>query len=130
MDKKIKEKQLREFGLLISFGFPIILGILIPKIFGHSIREWTIWIGLIALFFVIFRPSLLVYPYKFWMFIGFVLGWFNSKLILGLVYILVLLPISFIMNLFGYDPLKKKINDQKSYKETKLNYRIDMNKIF
>lgn len=130
MDKKITEKQLREFGLLISFGFPIILGILIPKIFGHSIREWTIWIGLIALFFVIFRPSLLVYPYKFWMFIGFVLGWFNSKLILGLVYILVLLPISFIMNLFGYDPLKKKINDQKSYKETKLNYRIDMNKIF
>ena len=130
MDKKITEKQLRKFGLLISFGFPIILGILIPKIFGHSIREWTIWIGLIALFFVIFRPSLLVYPYKFWMFIGFVLGWFNSKLILGLVYILVLLPISFIMNLFGYDPLKKKINDQKSYKETKLNYRIDMNKIF
>ena len=130
MDKKITEKQLREFGLLISFGFPIIFGILIPKIFGHSIREWTIWIGLIALFFVIFRPSLLVYPYKFWMFIGFVLGWFNSKLILGLVYILVLLPISFIMNLFGYDPLKKKINDQKSYKETKLNYRIDMNKIF
>ena len=64
------------------------------------------------------RPRLLLYPYKLWMAIGHILGWVNSRLILGLVFILVLQPIAIVMKLFGYDPLKiRKEIHQTSYRE-------------
>ena len=62
--------------------------------------------------------------------IGLYLGWVNSRLILGLVYLLILIPISLLMKLFGYDPLRKKITNQKSYRELKTNYKVDLTKIF
>ena len=40
--------------------------------------------------------------------LGKALGWINSRIILGLVFIIVLQPIAFIMKSFGYDPLKLK----------------------
>ena len=64
------------------------------------------------------------------MFIGNTLGWFNSKLILGLVFFLVLQPISLIMKLFRYDPLKRRKSKLSSYKETKKDYKSDLTKIY
>ena len=75
-------------------------------------------------------PRLLLYPYKAWMKLGLILGWLNSRLILGLVFILVLQPIAFIMRISGYDPLKLKIIEQKSYREKTTNKKINLRKIF
>ena len=62
--------------------------------------------------------------------IGHVLGWVNSRLVLGLVFLIVLMPISFVMKLFGYDPLRKKKDNQNSYKEKKIYGKFDLTKIF
>ena len=70
------------------------------------------------------------YPYKFWMIIGHVLGWFNSHVILGLVFILLLQPIAFIMRLFGYDPLRTKRIREVSYRENRKNQITDLTRIF
>ncbi len=51
--------------------------------------------------------------------IGHVLGWVNSRLVLGLVFLIVLIPISFFMKLFGYDPLRKKKDNQKKLQKKK-----------
>ena len=107
MKNNISIKQLRDFGLLIGFGFPLIIGWFIPFVTGHDFRKWSLIVGLLGLFFGLVKPKLLLYPYKTWMKLGFILGWFNSRLILGLVYLLVLLPIAFFMRIFGYDPLGK-----------------------
>tara|TARA_Y100001968_G_scaffold75876_1_gene67321 strand:- start:23 stop:418 length:396 start_codon:yes stop_codon:yes gene_type:complete len=131
MKTSISQKQLREFGILIGFGFPILIGWLIPAISGHLFRSWSLWIGLPAFTIGIFKPSLLLYPYKAWMALGHVLGWINSRLILGLVFILVLQPIALIMKIFGYDPLRKKKNNQISYREKKKqNEKVDLTRIF
>ena len=45
MKETISKKQLRDFGLLIGLGFPILIGWLIPLLFGHEFRTWTMWIG-------------------------------------------------------------------------------------
>jgi len=126
----ISKKVLREFGLLIGFGLPFLIGWLLPTILGHSLRLWTLWISIPFLFLGIFKPHSLFYPYKFWMKMGHVLGWINSRIILSLVFILVLLPIAFIMKLFSYDPLRRKKGDQNSYREKKENYIINLRKIF
>ncbi len=129
MKKDIHKKQLRDFGLLFGIGLPVIIGFLIPTITGHALKFWTIWFGTIVLTFGIFKPSLLYYPYKFWILLGYKLGWINSHIILGLIFILVLQPIALIMKLFGYDPLRKKRNSNISYREDKDN-NIDLTRIF
>ena len=126
----ISKKVLREFGLLIGLGLPFLIGWLLPTIFGHTLRLWTLWISIPFLLLGIFKPHSLFYPYTFWMKIGHVLGWINSRVILSLVFLLVLLPIALIMKLFSYDPLRRKKGDQNSYREKKTNYKINLRKIF
>jgi len=130
MKENFSKKILREFGFLISFAFPILIGFILPALGGHPFRTWTLCIGIPAFILSIAKPNLLFYPYKAWMKIGYILGWLNSRIILGLLFYLVVLPISLIMRLLGHDPLRLKKNDQKSFKEIKVNNKIDLKKIF
>ena len=130
MKKKFPKKILREFGLLIGLGIPFFIGWLIPFIFGHGFRFWTLFIGLPLISFGVFSPSQLFYPYKAWMSLGKYLGWINSHIILGLVFIIVLQPIAIFMRLLGHDPLKKINKDCISYRENKESYIIDLKRIF
>jgi len=123
-------KKLSEFGYVIGFGFPLIIGLIIPLLTGHSYKFWTLYISIISLIFAIFKPNLLFYPYCLWMKIGHILGWINSKLILSIVFLIVLLPIAIIMRTFGYDPLRSKKNNHTSYEEKKTNHEINLTKIF
>ncbi len=130
MKLSIAKKKLREFGFLLGFGFPILIGWIIPSIGGHAFRTWTLWIGIPSFIIGIIYPGLLFYPYKVWMKLGHILGWVNSRIILGLVFVIVLQPISLIMKIFNYDPLRKKKNNQKSYRETIKKKSIDLTRIF
>ena len=130
MKEIISKKQLREFGLLIGFGFPILIGWLLPSLFGHQFRTWTLSIGVPGLLIGLTAPRLLHYPYKGWMLLGNVLGWINSHIILGLVFIFVLQPIAYIMRLTGYDPLKTKRKVEKTYREVRKDKDIDLKRIF
>ena len=130
MKETISKKQLREFGLLIGLGFPILIGWLIPVLTGHVFRVWTLWIGIPGLLIGLTYPRLLYYPYKFWMKLGLTLGWVNSRIILGLVFIIVLLPISVVMRLIGYDPLRTKRKEVKTYRENQKNHKKDLTRIF
>ena len=130
MKEIISKKQLREFGLLIGFGFPILIGWLLPSLFGHEYRAWTLWIGVPGLILSLTAPRLLHYPYKGWMALGLVLGWVNSHIILGLVFIFVLQPIAFIMHLNGYDPLRTKRKGEKTYRENREDHQTNLTRIF
>ena len=130
MKNRISKKILREFGFLIGFGFPLIIGLILPSFGGHSFRSWTFWISIPSLILAISRPDLLFYPYKAWMKIGNILGWLNSRIILGLVFLIVLQPIALILRIFGHDPLKTRNLSQKSYREIKIDQKINLKKIF
>ena len=130
MKETITKKQLRDFGLYIGFGFPILIGWLLPLLFRHEFRAWTLWVGIPGLILGQTRPRLLYYPYKGWMLLGHILGWINSHIILGLVFIFVLQPIAYIMRLSGYDPLKTKRKGEKTYREVRKDNNIDLRRIF
>ena len=130
MNKHISKKELREFGFLIAFAFTFMIGWLFPLLGGHSFRTWTIWISIPSFIFALSRPSLLSYPFRAWMKLGYILGWLNSRIILGLVFLIVLQPIALIMRILGHDPLKMKKLEQKSYREMKTNHKINLKKIF
>ena len=130
MTNKLDNKKLKEFGLLISFGLPLIFGWVLPLIFDHEFKIWTLMISIPFFIIGLTKPSLLFYPYKFWMSIGHILGWINSRIILGLIFVIILLPLSFIMRILGYDPLNLKTDNLLTYKKEKLNHKINLKKIF
>ena len=130
MKGSISKKQLREFGFLIGFGFPILIGWIIPAVGGYSFKGWTLWVGIPALILGLTSPRLLHYPYKSWMALGHVLGWINSRLILGLVFIFVLQPIAYGMRIIGYDPLRKRRKGEKTYRENRQDHHSDLTRIF
>ena len=124
------EKQLREFGLLVGFLFPFLIGWLLPTLFAHEIRLWTIFVGLTLIILGLFSPKCLKFFYKKWMSIGNSLAFLNSHIVLGFVFIVALVPISFIMKLFKYDPLKIKKDSLKTYLEFRKDSKINLEKIF
>ena len=127
----ITKKTLQEFGVIFGLGLPLIIGWLIPFLFGHSPRAWTLFFGIPTLILSIICPRALQLPYKIWIKIGIILGWINSKIILGIVFFVILIPISLIMKTFKYDPLKKNLlKNQISYREITKNNKIDLTKIF
>ena len=87
-------------------------------------------IGLPVLILGIISPPMLYYPYKSWISLGNALGWINSKIILGLVFLIILQPIALIMRLFGYDPLRTRRKGEKSYREERKNNQTDLTRIF
>ena len=130
MKETISKKKLRDFGLVIGFGFPLLIGWFFPLLMGHGFRPWTILIGLPSFIFGLTAPRVLHYPFKIWIALGNFLGWFNSRIILGLVYVGVLLPIAFIMRLTGYDPLRIRTKGKKTFREERKNYKTDLTRIF
>jgi hypothetical protein len=124
-------RQLREFGVLIGIVFPVLLGWLLPALRGHSFAAWTLWIGMPALLLSGMAPRLLLRPYQGWMALGHALGWVNSHLILGAVFVLVLQPIALVMRLAGHDPLRRRSSaDASSYREHRLSDTINLRRIF
>ena len=130
MKETISKKQLREFGFLIGFGFPFLIGWLLPAFARHGFRTWTLWVGIPGLILGLISPRLLHYPYKSWIALGHALGWVNSKIILGFIFIVVLLPIAFVMRLAGYDPLRTRRKGEKSYRENRESHQTDLTRIF
>ena len=126
----ISKKQLRYFGILMGILFPLFIGFIVPLIWNHSFRIWTLFIGIPSFILGLIYPKILLWPYKKWMQFGNILGWINSGIVLGLVFVLALQPIAIIMKLIGHDPLRKKLKSQDTYKESKENYQIDLYRIF
>ncbi len=131
MNKDFSKRILREFGLLLGLAFPFLIGWILPSLGGHSFKIWTLWVSVPSLILAILKPSFLLLPYKAWMIFGNILGWINSHIVLGFVFLIVLQPIALIMKIFGHDPLrmKKKIGEN-SYREIKNSQKINLKKIF
>ena len=131
MNNSLQEKKLKEFGFVFGTFLPLLFGWLIPSLKGHEFAFWTLFISLPFILLSIFSPKKLIYPYKIWMKIGHILGYINGNLILGLIFLVVVQPISLIMRLGGYDPLRSKFLKKKSsYRENKKNHQIDLTRIF
>lgn len=123
-------KILREFGLLIGIVFPIVFGLLLPSLKGHTLPLWPFVIGIPALVLGLVAPRALAWPYRGWMALGHALGWVNGHLILGAVFMLVLQPIALLLRLSGHDPLQRRAHEGASYRQARQQRSINFTKTF
>ena len=105
----------RSFGV-VFFIFFLLLS-LYPLIKGQSINVVLLIIAIVFLASGLFFPTLLKPLNLLWFKFGMVLHAVMNPLILGLIFFVVMLPISLLMRLTGHDPLQLKLNkkDNRSY---------------
>jgi Saxitoxin biosynthesis operon protein SxtJ len=115
-EKKVTNSELRSFGLIIAAGFAVIA--VAPALFrGQRVRSWALGISLVFAVTGLVFPAALRSFRKLWMILGEGLGWVNSRIILGVVYFLVIVPIGAIRRISADDPMQRKFKpDAASYK--------------
>jgi len=103
-------RELRRFGLMVGGAFAV-FG-LISWARGHEIPPLVLWsLGALLVLPGLLFPRVLGPVKRKWMRGAAVVGEFNSRVILGIFYYLVLSPIGFVRRLFG-DPLNRRLGDR------------------
>ena len=55
--------------------------------------------------------------FKVWMKVGHVMGWINTRIILGILYFGLITPMGVIMRMFGWDSMRRALSrDAESYR--------------
>lgn len=109
------EKELRRYGLMMAGVLSFFVALFLYKAWHTAAMALVVWV----LFFLtlgLFAPTRLEPVYRAWMKFAEVVGSFNFKLILGLMYFVVFTPVRIVASLFREDPLIRKIEpEKKSY---------------
>ena len=110
----VESKKVREFGLILA-GLLSLFG-LIAFFRGHQhyVWEWPLAAGVFLM--TLAAPSALALVYRTWMLLAQGISWVLLRVILGILFYLVLSPVSMAMRLAGKDLLEEAIDrGAKSY---------------
>jgi Saxitoxin biosynthesis operon protein SxtJ len=111
MDNKMKTKELRTFGLMVG-GIFLILGLWPVLWRAEEPRLWALVLGILLVVLGFSLPRSLKRAHKVWMFVGHVLGWINTRIILGVVFYGLITPMGLVMRLFGWDSMRRTLVPQ------------------
>ena len=109
MQNASTNKDLRSFGLLVG-GIFAVIGVWPLLIHSEDPRIWALALAGCLVVPALAFPRSLVWVHKGWMAIGHVLGWINTRIILGVVFYVVVTPIGAVRRLLGKDPMGKKLD--------------------
>jgi len=116
---QVTKKELREFGLIFGAILVVLFGLLLPWVFEKAFPLWPWWVFAVTGSLALIFPMGLQPFFKLWMLFGGVMGWINTRLILGIVFYLVFVPFGLVMKLLGKDPLSRKLDSEmKTYRVT------------
>lgn len=115
-NKPATRSQLRSFGLIVGTAFGVI-GLWPVVREGQDARWWSLAIAILFVGFATIMPLALSPIHRAWIFIGHVLGYINTKIILALGFYGIVMPIGLTMRLAGKDPMRRQyILESKTYR--------------
>ncbi|KFZ43957.1 hypothetical protein DS62_12910 [Smithella sp. SC_K08D17] len=101
-------KELRMFGLMVGGVFSII-GLWPMVVRGEAPRMWAISVGGALVGLGMALPSSLKHVYLVWMKIGHVLGFINTRILLGVIFFGLITPMGVVMRLLGKDSMHRTL---------------------
>jgi hypothetical protein len=102
-----ERKGVREFGIVFA-------------VVGALYAGWSLWrgrptralvgggVGALFLLGSFAAPALMRPLWRAWMAFAHVLGWINTRIILGALFYLVFTPLGLVLRLFGRDPMARR----------------------
>ncbi|MDX2457245.1 MAG: SxtJ family membrane protein [Gammaproteobacteria bacterium] len=112
------KQELRKFGLVFAGMFILIFGLLLPWIWDKSSPMWPWIVAAVFVVTALLVPMVLGPVYQLWMKIGHVLGWINTRIILGIMFFFIFAPVALVLRLLGKDMLRRRLDT------TATSYRI------
>ena len=103
--QELDNKELREFGLISGLIVLVVFGFILPIVRHHALSVWPYIIAGILCIWAIVAPGTLSYVYHIWMRIGLVLGWIQTRIILGVIFYFIVFPMGLISRLFARNPV-------------------------
>ena len=95
MKNKSDIKQLRNFGLMVA-GIFAAIGLWPALIRGDDPRLWALVLASLLVIPALVVPMSLGSVYRGWMTVGYVLGWINTRAILGVIFYGLFTPIGMV----------------------------------
>ncbi|MFG6107737.1 SxtJ family membrane protein [Leptothoe sp. EHU-05/26/07-4] len=118
VSKPANRQELRHFGLLTSLILVILFGFLLPWLRHHVRPQWPWLIGAVLSALALVAPMALQPIYHGWMKVGLVLGFINTRIILGVIFYGLLTPIGWLMGILNKRTLPRAFDSEA------LTYRI------
>src|SRR5579885_3511219 len=84
---------LRKFGFTMAAIIAGLFGAVLPLLKGSASPLWPWIIAAVLAVWATAAPTSLRLIYRPWMKLGGVLGWINTRIILGVVFVLVVVPL-------------------------------------
>ncbi len=109
----IKIGSNRSFGFVFCAFFLIIA--VYPLTIGENPKYWLIILSLIFLILALLKASILSPLNKLWFKFGLLLGNIISPIVMGIVFFIIITPISLIMKILGKDLLNLDKNKNNTY---------------
>ena len=106
MQSQDSNRQLRSFGLTVG-GIFLFIGLWPVLRHGQAPGLGALVLGALSVLPAFIVPASLRWPYRVWMGVGHVLGWVNTRIILGIMFYAVFTPVAVIMRLVGHDPMNR-----------------------
>ena len=128
MEKKIKVSSNKSFGIVFSIFFLLVSVYLLLN--NDLIYYWSLFVSFIFLVLGLMNSKILSPLNLLWFKFGILLGKIVSPVVMGIIFFLVVTPISIILKIFGKDVLNLKFNNNKTYWIVKDGPKSNMKKQF
>ena len=113
MDHRFQVKELRQFGLMVGGVFSVI-GLWPMFLRGEPLRLWAVVLGSLLILSGSLVPTWLAPVHRGWMWVGHVLGWINTRIILGVIFYGLITPIGIAFRMLGKDTMRQSFSDTRS----------------
>jgi len=124
----IKTSSNKSFGIVFFIFFLIVS--IYPLLDDRALRVWPLVISVIFLILGILNSKILTPLNKLWFKFGILLGTIVSPIVMGIVFFIVVTPISLIMKILKKDILNLKKNKNQSYWSAKSELKSKMKNQF
>jgi len=115
---ELDRKGLREFGLVTGAIVAGLFGVFFPWVLERAFPMWP-WAVLAVLgVWALAAPSSLRPVYRLWMRFGLLIGKVTTPIVMGLIFVVIVVPVGLVMRMTHRDPLRR------AFDRTAKSYRI------
>ena len=120
MKRTLTPAELRRFGFTFAGAIAFVFGLVLPWLFDYGHPRWPWIVAAVISLPALLVPRALAPLYAVWMRIALVIGFVNTRIILGLLFFLIIWPFGLALRLAG------KLQYQASTDAEAKSYRVSV----